>query len=359
MNKTPIQWTTFSANPLKYRTADGRVVWACEKLSGGCTNCYAEALSHRYGGARRAGDWNAATMATLTPFLDEAELHKMRTAKTIGGVSVAGSRCFLGDMTDIFGDWVSDDLLNRLFSQTLELRTDVTWQILTKRAERMQKYLSWRWGGGRIPSRHIHIGVSVEDQPTYDQRIGHLLRTPAAVRFLSVEPMLSGIDMRMGGMSMPEYAPHNPLPDINWCIVGGESGRQARPFDVVWARSIVQQCHAAGVAVFVKQFGANPFDSERTACQFDSYEQWVNKARSWLGGISSGGVRYKDVEHVVCVDARGRLCSIGRDFMRARDEGTFPVRACQAIDLRDSHGGDMAEWPADLRVRQFPEVARG
>src|SRR5579872_366503 len=102
MQRSPIQWTDFTANPLKYRAADGRVVWACEKLSAGCKNCYAADLSLRYGGVRRAGEWNAATMAMLKPFLDENELHAMRTYKP-----ASGQRVFVGDMTDIFGDWVS------------------------------------------------------------------------------------------------------------------------------------------------------------------------------------------------------------------------------------------------------------
>src|SRR4051794_20138161 len=110
MNRTSIEWTDFTANPLKFRAPDGRIVWACEKVSPGCAHCYADSLSVRYTD-RRAGDWNAGTMATLTPFLDEKELHKMLTAKTIGGKAVSGSRCFVGDMTDIFGEWVSDALL--------------------------------------------------------------------------------------------------------------------------------------------------------------------------------------------------------------------------------------------------------
>lgn len=301
MNVTPIEWTTFSANPLKYRDAAGNIVWGCVHASPGCQKCYSEVLAKRYG---RGGPFNMQTMAGLTPFLDEAECHKMRTAKRIGGVAVSGSRCFIGDMTDIFGEWVSDDLLNHLFSNVLELRTDVTWQLLTKRAERMHRYLSWRWGEGRIPSRHIHIGVSVEDQPRYDQRIGHLLRTPAAVRFLSYEPALGPLDLRMGGMSMPDYAEHNPLPKLDWLICGGESGAGARPCDLAWIRSIVEQCLAARVSVFVKQLGGNP------------RERHVNGLKHPLDGhVGNGGWK---------------------------------------LLLHDRKGGEPEEWPEDLRIREFP-----
>src|SRR5262245_16382053 len=141
MNRTAIEWTTFSANPLKYRDAEGRTVWGCVHHSEGCRHCYSEALAKRY---RRGGPFTAQTMAGLEPFLDEAELRHMRTAARIGGVPVAGAMCFIGDMTDLFGEWVPDALLNRLFSEVLEQRQDVTWQLLTKRADRLLSYLSWR-----------------------------------------------------------------------------------------------------------------------------------------------------------------------------------------------------------------------
>jgi protein gp37 len=300
VNKTPIEWTTFSANPIKYRDPSGAVVWGCVHASTGCQHCYSEALAKRYG---RGGPFNVQVMNTLTPFLDDAECHKMRTAKTIAGLPVAGARCFIGDMTDIFGEWVPDDLLNRLFSQTLEMRTDVTWQLLTKRAERMQRYLSWRWGDGRIPSRHIHIGVSVEDQKRADERIPLLVQTQAAVRFISAEPLLGPVDLKApierglwdvcNGGSIP------PKPPIHWVIVGGESGAGARPFDLAWGRSIVEQCKAAGVLVFVKQLGAKPFGS----C------------------LPNG-------------------CGLEPHSMK----------------FKHSKAGDPNEWPDDLRVREFPTV---
>ncbi len=367
MNLTPIEWTDFSANPLKFRTADGRVVWACEKLSPGCTNCYAEDLSHRYGGSRRAGDWNAATMATLTPFLDEAELRKMLTYKP-----AAGKRCFVGDMTDVFGSWVPDALLDRLFA-VFALRPDVTWQILTKRAERMREYVSskrnlWNgipdfvgptisthdqveaWckdhgvprpererrlgiinnGGGFDYGKHtgwplanVWLGVSVENQRFADERIPLLLQTPAAVRFISAEPLLGSVDLKAhmpkpmfycAGCGKERFRPYcspcqrdldtvtNQIIGLDWVIVGGESGEEARPFAIEWARSIAEQCRAAGVPVFVKQLGAKPYVT--------------------VHGMST-----------------------------AMDDGQR-----HEIKLRDRKGGDPSEWPEDLRVREFPRV---
>lgn len=262
MNKTSIEWTTFSANPIKYRRkSDGKTVWACVKTSPGCAHCYSETIALRWD---RGKLFNAANMEELEPFLDEAECHKMRTAKAIGGVPVDGTRCFLGDMTDIFGDWVPVDLLNRLFSDVLERRTDVTWQILTKRAARMSTYLQWRWGGGRIPSRNIWIGVSVEDQHQAEERIPHLVAAPAAVRFLSCEPLLGRLDLRSwlgcepdrdGSWRVKSDLPMDP--EIDQCIVGCESrgakaGRFAGEYESA-ARSVIAQCRVTGVATFHKQ----------------------------------------------------------------------------------------------------------
>jgi protein gp37 len=343
MNRTKIEWTDFTANPVRFRTADGRVVWACEKLSAGCANCYAESLSHRYGGVRRAGEWNAATMAGLTPFLDEQELRAMLTYKP-----ASGQRCFVGDMTDIFGEWVPDALLDELFA-VMALRKDVTFQILTKRADRMREYCSRLpnkgcnyfvaingygstavlWGHMDLqpwPLPNVWLGVSAENQKYADERIPLLLQTPAAVRFVSAEPLIGPVNLDR--VWRPEYevfvqalsGNHISKPGqyvaaatwprdihydtrLDWVIVGGESGPKSRPCDVQWIRSIVQQCQAANVPVFCKQLGAHPVDTNPS-----------------MGGM------------------------LGKT--------AFPLDP-----LNDRKGGDMEAWPGalnDLRVRQFP-----
>lgn len=275
MNKTSIEWTDFTANPIKFRDAGGKTVWACVHASPGCQHCYAETLAKRYG---RGGPFNVPTTAKLTPFLDEKELRSMRTYKPANG-----KRCFIGDMTDLFGDWVSDDLLNELFSNVLEVRTDVTWQILTKRADRLQRYLSWRWAR-RIPSRHIWIGVSCEDQQRADERIPLLLQTPATVRFISAEPLLGPIDlaelpsrfdigdgdgvcnrplMRLDALRGRHSCGPALGPDtehLDWVIVGGESGPRARECAIQWIRQIIEDASIAGVPCFVKQLGSKPIN---------------------------------------------------------------------------------------------------
>lgn len=300
MNKTDIHWTTFSANPLRYRRkSDGKVVWACVKESPGCANCYSEAIALRFD---RGKLFNRKNMEELEPFLDEKELHEMLTRKTCGGVKVDGSRCFLNDMTDMFGEWVSDDLLDRMFA-VMALRSGVTWQLLTKHPARMAEYLNRlaemqshglahflgtpfaqalclaSHAAGHLlpqnaplavldnwPLKNIHAGTSVEDQQRADERIPHLLRCPAAVRFLSVEPLLGPVDLDLD----PKFAPTGTIsrqcwpldntngPRIGWVIVGGESGSgaRARPCDLAWIHSVVGQCRAARVPCFVKQDSA-------------------------------------------------------------------------------------------------------
>lgn len=325
MNRTGIEWTTFSANPIKYRRkSDGKIVWGCVKTSSGCANCYSEAIALRFD---RGKLFNARNMEELEPFLDEHEAGKMLRAKTISGATLSGSRCFIGDMTDVFGEWVPDDLLSRLFSQVLETRTDVVWQLLTKRASRMCEYLSWRWGEGRIPARNIHVGVSVEDQARADERIPHLLRTPAAVRFLSCEPLLAPVDLtrcytegtRFNAFQ-GQYCGLDGWGSLDWVIVGGESGPRARPIDVTWVRSLVGQCRAAGVACFVKQLGS----------------------RSRTGPVDAEGFP--------------RCWRCGHFDFGPCGDGTLLCNGCNAAwdRLRDPKGGDPSEWPKDLRVREFP-----
>lgn len=294
-SSSSLWWTTFSANPLKFRAPDGRVVWACEKLSAGCTNCYAESLSHRYGGSRRAGDWNAAVMSTLTPFLDDAELHKMLTYKP-----ASGKRVFVGDMTDLFGSWVSDALLDRLFA-VFALRPDVTWQVLTKRAERMRAYIVSRSSGeGREalhdaiqmamdaasrgwtisgapyawPLPNVWLGVSCENQRFADERIPLLLQTPAAIRFISAEPLLAPIDLTdlavgdapdsLDALEGETCSSETTCivaegPGLDWVIVGCESWKHRRNQEAyeAQARSILKRCADAGVAAFHKQMPVN------------------------------------------------------------------------------------------------------
>lgn len=326
MNRTSIEWTDFTSNPLKFRNAAGEVVWGCVHASPGCQHCYAETLAKRYG---RGGPFNVPTMAGLTPFLDEAELRRMLTYKP-----AAGKRCFCGDMTDVFGPWVPDALLDRLFA-VFALRHDVTWQVLTKRVDRLRAYfepLPFRAemigieaerisGSDRhteqcgprwtLPHPNVWLGVSVEDQQRADERIPALLQTPAAMRFISAEPLLGPIDLHLEWLSpfQETDARLSRTPRLDWVIVGGESGSTARPCDLRWIERIVSDCEDAEVAIFVKQVGSVPLD--------------------WSKAETTGRFRTNP------------------------ETGRRELEVKQAR-LRDRKGGDMAEWPFALRVRQFP-----
>jgi len=156
----------------------------------------------------------------------------------------------------------------------------LTYQILTKRADRMAGRLPWTTD----PWPHVWLGVSVEDRDA-KWRIDRLREVSAAVRFLSLEPLLEDV----GELD---------LRGIHWAIIGGESGPDARMLDIRWVRSAIEQCRAAGVAVFVKQLGAYPVD--------------------W----------------------------------RADDPEVPPYE----FHFRDRKGGDWSEWPEDLRIREYPTV---
>jgi len=339
MQRTSIEWTNFTSNPLQYRDPDGNVVHACIHKSGGCLHCYAETLARRWG--RKGMPFTAENMKRLTPFLNENELHHMLTYKP-----ASGKMCFVGDMTDLFGEWVPFELLDRLFA-VFALRQDVTWQVLTKRPERMREYFERDSMGAMMaedvllqkianvgtlghtwPLKNVWLGVSVEDQKTADARIPQLLQTPAAVRFVSYEPALGAVNFTrlrppnstwydcLEGREHCGPSVSSGHPKLDWIIVGGESGPKARPFNLQWARDVIAQCKAAGVACFVKQLGARPFYK---------FERNVSEEQRTASG--------------------GKL-----------KISTQQLEIDTTIRLKDSAGGDPEEWFEDLRIREFPNV---
>lgn len=334
-SKSSIEWTDATWTPIRVRSAAGeRVGWGCEKVSDGCKNCYAETLNKRLGTGLPYAV-GAVTKAGGEYFLDE----KMLTAPLRWRKP---RRVFVCSMTDLFGEWVPDEWIDRMFA-VMALTPQHTYQVLTKRPERMREYISGDdWGyesradaigeameamSGRPvsgdpsddsydalpwPLPNVWLGTSVEDQPAADKRIPELLATPAAVRFVSYEPALGPVDfatykVETGLWKFDKWA----IPaGLHWVIVGGESGPAARPFDIAWARRAVAQCKAAGVACFVKQLGAKPFEV-------------LHEMRAPGPGAPVG--------------------MIGR---------TVPVEV--PLKLKNLKGGDMSEWPEDLRVREMP-----
>lgn len=325
-------------------------VTGCTKVSPGCKHCYAETIAKRFWAKQYPPVPSGRVLDFRARRFTDVQTHADRLDQPLRWRSP--KRVFVNSMSDLFHEDVSDSFIWQVFN-VMRRAEQHTFQVLTKRPERALDWFRFirptvEAGAFPWPLPNVHLGVSCENQETADERIPLLLQTPAAVRFVSAEPLLAPVDLRIGrwlpaigGPKVNLSRPwEGPPPSLDWCIVGGESGPGARPMYLSWARSIVEQCRAAGVACFVKQLGARPYDTMKVP--FHSFEHWVAKAQTWL--------------HVTdrCIDACGRECAIGADFMRARDQGTFPVAIYRRLPLRDRKGGDMEEWPEDLRVREFP-----
>lgn len=272
-----IEWTEKTWNP----------VTGCTKVSEGCAHCYAEGVANRWWGDRKFGD------VQFHP--DRLEQPSRRRKPTM---------YFVNSMSDLFHESVTDEQLDQIFA-VMALTPQHTYQVLTKRPRRMLKYMGRldlrkiiRAAGAldllmpqgryslKMPLSNIWLGVTVENQRTADERIPLLLQTPAAVRFLSCEPLLEAVDLNA---ATPEGT------GLDWVIVGGESGAKARPCDIGWIHSIVEQCKEAEVPCFVKQLGTHP--------------------------------------------------TVGMDTDN-------PIFYSQST----GKGGNPDEWPEDLRVREYPEV---
>lgn len=277
---TSIEWTDMTWNPIR----------GCSRVSDGCRHCYAEAIAARFsnpgntfhGFAERTPEgprWTGA-VTLLRDRLNEPFHWR------------APRRVFVNSMSDLFHEALSFEDIDKVIN-VMALNSRHTFQVLTKRPERMAQFMrhqrDYEW-----PLPNVWLGVSVENQACADERIPLLLQTPAAVRFISAEPLLGPIDLSSPVLEADcdGY--------LDWVIVGGESGAEARPCRLSWIRSIVQQCQVARVACFVKQVGSRPLAESK----HDS-----------------------PLPDVVCVATRA-----------------------------DRKGGDPSEWPEDLRVREFPEV---
>ena len=211
-DNSSIEWTQATWNP----------VTGCTKVSPGCKHCYADRMATRL---KAMGNPRYTHGFRLTLHEDLLDLPlRWRRPRTI----------FVNSMSDLFHEDVPLEFIQSVFA-TMQAAHWHVFQVLTKRSARLaelQSQLPW--------PANVWMGVSVEHQD-YVWRIDHLRTVPAAVRFLSCEPLLGPLDLDLRG--------------IDWAIVGGESGPGARPMDLDWARSIRDQCQAAGVAFFLKQLG--------------------------------------------------------------------------------------------------------
>lgn len=317
---TTIEWTGATWN----------AVTGCTAVSPGCRNCYAARLTAtrlkstpKYQGLAILNDSGRGVFTGEVRCHEEALAQPFRMREP--------TRIFVNSMSDTFHEAVPEDFLDLMFV-TMALCPQHTFQVLTKRPDRAAAYLGdrtrrlARWAyalgisidraghrftsyqegafianewaqGKRWPLPNVWIGTSVEDQARADTRIIELANVPAAVRFLSCEPLLGPVDVfaelrRLRDMDA-EPKPGSGNKYLHWVIAGGESGPKAGATDLAWIRGIVRDCKAAKVPVFVKQLGAHPFYT-------------------------------RDDERV-------------------------------DMEPEDRKGGDMAEWPKDLRIREYPK----
>lgn len=219
-----IEWTEQTWNPMV----------GCTKISPGCKHCYAEAMSRRLQAMGTPGYENGFALTLLPDRLADPLQRQKPTVY------------FVNSMSDLFHEDVPDEYIDRVLEVILSTPRH-TYQILTKRAERMAGYFLDR----TVPV-NAWMGVSVENRKHGIPRIDHLRKVPASVRFLSVEPLLSDV----GRLD---------LAGIHWVIVGGESGPRARPMLPAWALSLQQQCEAQGTAFFFKQWGGWGADGKKRA----------------------------------------------------------------------------------------------
>lgn len=314
---TSIEWTDKTWSP----------VIGCSRVSPGCTNCYAERFVHR---GLRPEHKGLTVLREHGPGWT-GEVRFLPERLSLPSQWTKPRRIFVNPMSDLFHEKLSMRDVARVFAVMAEASRH-TFQILTKRPRRMRDLLSSRlfwtdvdeawcshFSRDRTEAQHdaianrfladgllpnVWLGVTAEDQQRADERIPVLLDTPAALRFVSYEPALGPVDLKLPRGSWARDLRVSGASLIDWVIVGGESGPGARPFAVEWAGRVIHQCSAAGVPVFVKQLGALTVTEERPGLERGtwgwSYPKW-----------------------------------------------------------RDRKGGDMSEWTGELerlRVRQFPEV---
>ena len=277
-----IEWTDSTWNPLVAYRGEKRG-WHCEKITPACDNCYAASMNKRSDGLVGIG--------TGLPYAPDQraklrfEVHEPTLLAPLKWRKPR--KIFVCSMTDLFGDWWTDEQILRVIavaSQTPEH----TYQFLTKRPARaieilghpkIEEYVDrvGRMNGwchsnaeGRFPLPNVWLGVTAENQEQADARISLLLETPAAKRFVSIEPMLGEVDLTnltvptangpeqwdgLDKLDAADAEPGTTSATLDWVIAGGESGPKARPSHPDWFRSLRNQCQASGVPFFFKQWG--------------------------------------------------------------------------------------------------------
>lgn len=315
---TSIEWCDHTFSPW----------WGCTKVAAGCAHCYAETFARRFGVGWGNGSERriASERSWRQPLAwERAARHRADCPHTSLTGTEPAYRCdgcgaivttapdpkhdgfvverfhrprvFCGSMCDVFEARPELDAPRDRLSRLIEQTPNLDWLLLTKRPENIRPMLSFQQAA---PIENLWVGCSIATQADADRNLPLLMAVPAVVRFLSIEPLIEPIDFG------DEFRESANCPE--WVIVGGESGPNARPCRIEWIRSIVAQCREARVPCFVKQIGSLvPWETDGSR----PVEQWP--------------------------------------FLTFGDGDGYAV-------LRDRKGGDMAEWPEDLRVREFTDA---
>lgn len=291
MQNSKIEWCHHTFNPWR----------GCAKVSVGCDNCYAESMAKRNPSV--LGIWGeGGTRVVASETMWRAPLKWDFKAGKAG----ERHRVFCASMADVFEDRPELVAPRRRLFDVIGQTPNLDWLLLTKRPENILRIPGVdgtliNAAGNVRPN--CWLGTSVENQEQADKRIPHLLRAPAAVRFISAEPLLGPVDLWRwlpddwsGGARCD--APYGDTLPLDWVIAGGESGPHARSCAIGWFRDIQEQCRETRVAFFMKQLGSQCFKT-------------------------------------------------------VRDDGSHPP--CRAYDYRHPKGGDWSEWPKFLQQREFPE----
>lgn len=241
-DNSAIEWTDTTWNP----------VTGCTKISAGCDNCYAERFSERFRGV------------TGHPFRTGFDL-TLRPERLLQPFAWKRPRMiFVNSMSDLFHKEIPHSYIASVFD-TMERADWHIYQVLTKRSSLMQKFINTRYKDRRVPP-HIWLGVSVENAQA-TSRIRHLRKANATMRFLSIEPLIAPV----GAID---------LANIDWVIVGGESGWRARPMKPEWALDIRDQCLEAGVAFFFKQWGGRSPKAAGRLLEGKEWNQFPKRRRA-------------------------------------------------------------------------------
>ena len=342
MGKTKISWTEMTWNPVR----------GCSRVSEGCRHCYAERMAARFSvppaherEVQRPAPFAGFARMTANGGQWTGKVELIESALDIPLRRKKPTTWFVNSMSDLFHESLPDEDVYRVFA-IMERCPQHKFQVLTKRAARLPVLVKRIYGSanmGRVLP-NVWLGVSCEDQKTADERIPLLIQTPAALRFVSLEPLLGPITLRFPAGSRAPDPPDGfeswtekrradwfamqaratymtRCEMLDWVIVGGESGPGARPCDVSWIRSVVKQCLTAEVACFVKQLGSVPVIA---AC----------RQHHWDFGES-----------------------IGKKAKFSAMDSQHPSTGLWRVHLEDHKGGDPSEWAEDLRVRQIPKEA--